>query len=143
MCNRQRQPLKARPSKRGARHPQWAANACFSVGWPSRAWLKATHRSSSAPSVGQLRPSPLMLLPEHLAQRGAGVLAAHPAPLLQLRDDMVHERLDGAGAVDGRKHEPVATDRIDEGLHLVGDAASRAHKLWQAHALAVALAHLA
>src|SRR5262249_59936388 len=34
---------------------QWAANACFSVGWPSRAWLKATHRSSSAPSVGQLQ----------------------------------------------------------------------------------------
>src|SRR5262249_25592237 len=96
-------------------------------------------RLPQKPEAAASGGSSLILLAKHPPQGGPGVLAAPPPAPLQLRHDVVHELLDGSGAIDGRQHEAVSPDGINEGLHLVGDAASRAHELRQAHALAVAL----
>src|SRR5215471_2364551 len=67
----------------------------------TRAWLEAFASQPHWRRGWATLTEPLMLLPQHLAQCGAGVFAAHPSPPLQLRYDMVHKRLDGAGAIDG------------------------------------------
>ena len=69
----------------------------------------------------------------------AGIGSAEATAALEFRHNQVYELFDGAWAIDGRKHEPVAAGLIEERLQLVGDTLRRAHELRQAHALAVAL----
>src|SRR5215470_7566656 len=82
-----------------------------SVMWSSRRWRVAR---------GGLE------LSQVLAERRARVLGAHGAPLLEQRDDPLHEGLDVAGPDALADGEPVAAHRVDGLRQLVGDALRRA-----------------